>query len=74
MSDLKIYGTSPSSFDKPPTTEYQEFERWWEKYAPTLNQRATLVWQELAWSGWFARSEMAEGKEPTVFERKGPDE
>ena len=32
--------------------------------------RATLVWQEIAWAGWYARSEVAEGKLPTVFERK----
>ena len=55
---------------KPVTTEYQDFEVWWEKYAQTLNQRATLVWQEIAWAGWFARSEVAVGKEPSVFPRR----
>ena len=50
--------------------EYQKFERWWPEYAKTLNMRATLVWQELAWAGWFARSEVAAGKLPSVFPRK----
>ena len=73
MSD-RFNITSPYSADKPVTSEYREFEVWWEKYVQTLNSRATLIWQEIAWSGWFARSEIAEGKEPTVFERRGPDE
>lgn len=66
----------PDILRKPPNsqTEFQAFEVWWQKYAQTLNSRATLTWVELAWSGWFARSEMAEGKEPTVFARKGSDE
>lgn len=68
--NLQINGTSPSSFDKPVTTEYQEFEKWWAEYVKQLNQRATLVWQEIAWAGWFARSEIAEDKLPTVFKRK----
>lgn len=50
-------------------TEYMVFEKWWPGYAATLNSRATLVWQEIAWAGWFARSEIAEGGEPTVFPR-----
>lgn len=66
---LKIVGQP-----EPPETEYQRFEVWWEKYAQTLNSRATLTWIELAWSGWFARSEIADGNEPTVWKRKGPDE
>jgi len=41
------------------------------EYVKTLNQRATLVWQEIAWSGWFARSEVSDGKEPTIFPRRG---
>jgi len=53
-------------------SEYQVFHDWWEKYAMTLNQRATLNWIELAWAGWFARSEIAENKEPSIFPRKGP--
>jgi hypothetical protein len=60
--------------DKPVTTEYQEFEKWWEEYVKQLNQRATLVWQEIAWAGWFARSEVAEKKRPSVWKRKGPSE
>jgi len=57
---------------KPPVveTEYQQFERWWPDYAATLNSRATLVWQELAWAGWFARSEIAENKKPSIWKRK----
>lgn len=75
MTDkLQITGTSNTSMVKPTTSEYRQFEVWWGEYVKTLNQRATLVWQEIAWSGWFARSEIAEGKEPTVFERKGPSE
>jgi len=62
--------TGSHSAQKPVTTEYIEFEKWWDDYARTLNMRATLVWQELAWAGWFARSEVAEGKLPSVFERK----
>lgn len=54
----------------PVGSEYSLFEVWWEKYAQTLNSRATLTWVELAWSGWFARSEIAEGKEATVFKRR----
>ena len=60
--------------DKPVTTEYMDFESWWKDYAPTLNQRATLVWQEIAWAGWFARSEIAEKKSPSIWARKGPSE
>jgi len=56
------------------TNEYIEFEKWWKEYVKTLNMRASLVWQEIAWAGWFARSEIAEGKTPTIFQRKGPDE
>ena len=52
--------------------ERTRFEQWWEKASAQFNSRASLVWEELAWSGWFARSEIAEGKLPTVFERKGP--
>lgn len=74
MSDLKIFGTSDSSMDKPVTSEYRLFEEWWTEYVKQLNQRATLIWQEIAWAGWFARSEIAEGGEPTVFERRGPSE
>jgi hypothetical protein len=67
--------TSPSSAEKPTTTEYQDFEKWWEQYAKTLNQRATLTWIELAWAGWWARSELAEGKdEPTIYPRQGPSD
>lgn len=73
MSD-RFRITGPFGADKPSTTEYTEFEKWWLEHAKTLNSRATLVWEELAWSGWFARSEIAEGKEPTVFARKGPSE
>jgi hypothetical protein len=58
----------------PTTTEYQEFEKWWKDYGNTLNRRATLVWQEIAWAGWFARSEVAENKSPSIWARKGPDE
>jgi hypothetical protein len=72
MSNFII--TGPFSADKPVTTEYHDFEVWWKEYAKTLNQRATLTWVELAWAGWFARSEVAEGKEPSVFPRKGPSE
>jgi hypothetical protein len=60
--------------ERPNTTEYHDFRKWWENYVLTLNSRASLVWEELAWSGWFARSEVAEGKEPTVFPRRGPSE
>lgn len=75
MSDkMEITGTSNTSMVKPTASEYERFEEWWQEYVKQLNQRATLVWQEIAWSGWFARSEIAEGKEPTVFERKGPSE
>jgi hypothetical protein len=61
---------------KPPVveTEYTAFEGWWEKYVQTLNQRATLVWQEIAWAGWYARSEIAENKSPSIWERKGPSD
>jgi hypothetical protein len=61
---------------KPPVveTEYQIFERWWKQYADTLNSRATLNWVELAWAGWFARSEVAENKSPSIWQRKGPEE
>lgn len=55
-------------------TEYQIFERWWSKAGDQFNMRATLVWQELAWAGWYARSEIAEGKQPSVFARKGPED
>lgn len=61
---------STTTADTPPTTEYIEFEKFWQEYAKTLNQRATLVWQELCWAGWWARSEVAEGREPTIFPRK----
>ncbi len=71
---LRIYGTSDSSMERPTTSEYRDFEVWWQEYVKQLNQRATLIWQELAWAGWFARSEVAEGKEPTVFPRRGPSE
>jgi len=54
--------------------EKTEFDKWWQDYAKTLNMRATLTWYELAWSGWFARSEIAAGQEPSVFPRRGPDE
>jgi hypothetical protein len=60
--------------EKPTTTEYHDFEKWWKDYATTLNSRATLVWQEIAWAGWFARSEVAENKLPSIWERKGPSE
>jgi hypothetical protein len=60
--------------EKPITTEYQDFEKWWADYVQTLNSRATLVWQEIAWAGWFARSEVAENKSPSIWERKGPSE
>lgn len=53
--------------------ERTRFEAWWRKAAQGFNMRATPVWDELAWAGWFARAEIAEGKEPTVFERKGPN-
>lgn len=53
------------------STERIEFEKWWARHALTLNQRASLVWDELAWAGWFARAEIAEGKlEPTIFPRR----
>jgi hypothetical protein len=57
---------------KPPVveTEYTEFEAWWAKYVQTLNQRATLVWQEIAWAGWYARSEIAENKALSIWARK----
>ncbi len=60
--------------EKPTTTEYQEFRKWYLEFVKTLNSRATLVWEELVWSGWFARSEIAEGKSPSLFPRKGPSE
>lgn len=50
--------------------ERTRFEEWWKKASSQFNMRATLVWEELAWSGWFARSEIAEGKIPSVFARK----
>lgn len=61
---------------KPPVveTEYQQFEVWFKEYVKTLNMRATLVWQEIAWAGWFARSEVAENKKPSIWARKGPSE
>jgi len=70
MSDLRN-----KDWVSPPVveTEYQTFERWWAEYVKTINQRATLVWQELAWSGWFARSEIADGKEPSIFPRRGSE-
>jgi hypothetical protein len=52
------------------SNEYIEFESWWQEYAKTLNQRATLNWIEIAWAGWFARSEKSEGKVPTIFPRR----
>jgi hypothetical protein len=66
--------TGPFSATEPDDNEYTEFLKWWPDYAATLNQRATLVWQEIAWAGWFARSEVAEGREPSVFPRRGPSE
>lgn len=72
MSDFEITGNFSAT--KPVTTEYQEFETWWAEYVKTLNSRATLVWQEIAWAGWWARSEIAEGKEATIFPRRGPSE
>lgn len=57
-------------YDKPVTTEYQEFEKWFAEYVKTLNSRATLVWQELCWAGWWARSEIAEGRQPTIYPRR----
>jgi hypothetical protein len=63
---------SKEAFNPPVVeTEYQVFERWWTDYAKTLNARATLTWIELAWAGWWARSEKAEGKEPTIYPRRG---
>jgi hypothetical protein len=50
--------------------EYTEFRKWWVEHSAQFNMRATLVWEELAWAGWFARSELAEGKPPTVFLRR----
>jgi hypothetical protein len=55
-------------------TEYVVFERWFAEYVKRLNSRATLVWQEIAWAGWFARSEIAENKPPSIWQRKGPSE
>ena len=64
-------GYSKEDFKTPVVeTEFQIFERWWVEYVKTLNSRATLVWQEIAWAGWFARSEIDEGKQPTVFPRR----
>ncbi len=60
--------------DRPDSNEYTEFREWWLEFVKTLNSRATLVWEELVWAGWFARSEVAEGKEPSVFPRRGPSE
>lgn len=54
--------------------EIAEFDKWWAIAGNQFNMRATIVWRELAWSGWFARSEIAAGKEPTIFYRKGPSE
>jgi hypothetical protein len=67
---FRIYGTSDASAERPNTTEYTEFREWWLEAVKSFNSRATLVWEELAWSGWFARSEVAEGKPPTVFPRR----
>lgn len=72
MSKFRVL--SPFSADKPDSNEYTEFREWWVKYADTLNQRATLVWEEIAWAGWFARSEVAENKPPSIWARKGPSE
>ena len=55
----------------PHENERTRFEAWWKEASKEFNMRATPVWDELAWSGWFARSEIAEGKLPTVFKRKG---
>ena len=52
------------------SNERIEFEKWWAQHAQSFNQRATVVWDELAWAGWYARSEIAAGMEPTVFPRK----
>lgn len=68
MSKFKIL--TPHSAEKPVTTEYDSFREWWIEYAKTLNQRATLVWEEIAWSGWFARSEVAESKSPSIWARR----
>jgi hypothetical protein len=59
---------------EPVSNEYQDFMKWWPEYAQTLNMRATLNWVEIAWAGWFARSEVGEGKLPSIFPRQGPSE
>ena len=68
MPDFRVLSTH--RVEEPDTNEYTQFMEWWPDYAKTLNMRATLVWQELAWAGWYARSEVADGNLPTVFERK----
>jgi len=59
--------TAPFAADE---NERTRFEAWWAEASKAFNMRATHTWDELAWSGWFARSEIAEGKMPTVFARK----
>ena len=58
---------APFSSDE---NERTRFEAWWKEASKGFNMRATPVWDELAWSGWFARSEIAEDKIPTVFKRR----
>lgn len=68
-----IVGSGSRSVEVPNTGEYHDFDAWWVEHAKTLNTRATLTWVELAWAGWYARSEIAEGKSPTVFQRRDGD-